>query len=84
MPWQFPVTPIPREQGGDEPQRGVVWVMNTYTLKVPGTVMAHHNQIQALCCNAGGELMASASTKGFRKIINLKSFDIIGFLPTKL
>eukprot|EP00446_Apocalathium_sp_SHHI-4_P088169 CAMPEP_0177481398 /NCGR_PEP_ID=MMETSP0369-20130122/26361_1 /TAXON_ID=447022 ORGANISM="Scrippsiella hangoei-like, Strain SHHI-4" /NCGR_SAMPLE_ID=MMETSP0369 /ASSEMBLY_ACC=CAM_ASM_000364 /LENGTH=613 /DNA_ID=CAMNT_0018957217 /DNA_START=77 /DNA_END=1915 /DNA_ORIENTATION=- len=48
--------------GGDDV--GVISVVDTYTLKPVGTVLAHRAPVQALCLNPSGQLLATASTKG--------------------
>jgi len=48
----------------DANSAGLVAVMDTYTLKAVGTVLAHRTPVQALCLNLSGELLATASAKG--------------------
>eukprot|EP00443_Scrippsiella_acuminata_P002818 CAMPEP_0115180902 /NCGR_PEP_ID=MMETSP0270-20121206/7158_1 /TAXON_ID=71861 /ORGANISM="Scrippsiella trochoidea, Strain CCMP3099" /LENGTH=538 /DNA_ID=CAMNT_0002593915 /DNA_START=92 /DNA_END=1708 /DNA_ORIENTATION=- len=48
----------------DANSAGLVAVMDTYTLRAVGTVVAHRTPVQALCLNLTGELLATASTKG--------------------
>jgi len=47
-----------------EAQLGLVTVVDTYTLKPIGTVLAHRSPVQALCLNPTGQLLATASAKG--------------------
>jgi len=60
---------LPGEHHGHVPEcpeakLGLVSVVDTYTLKPVGTVLAHHSPVQALCLNPTGQLLATASTKG--------------------
>ncbi|CAE8615167.1 unnamed protein product, partial [Polarella glacialis] len=43
---------------------GLVTVVDTYTLKLVGTVFAHRSPVQALCLNPTGQLLATASCRG--------------------
>lgn len=49
---------------GAEAKLGLVTVVDTYTLKPVGTVLAHKSPVQALCLNPTGQLLATASSKG--------------------
>lgn len=53
-------------QGGEglEAKVGLVTLIDVYTLKPVGTVLAHQTSVQALCLNPTGQLLATASEKG--------------------
>jgi hypothetical protein len=55
---------------------GLVTIVDTYTLKPIGTLLAHRTPIQALCLNPTGQLLATASTKGtVVRLFAVPSFD---------
>jgi len=57
---------------------GMVTIVDTYTLKPVGTVLAHRSPIRALCLNPTGQLLATASTKGtVIRVFGVPSFDLL-------
>jgi len=61
-----------------EAKFGLVTLVDTYTLKPVGTVLAHRSPVQALCLNPTGQLLATASTKGtVIRIFGVPSLDLL-------
>mmetsp|Transcript_1286 Transcript_1286/g.2179 ORF Transcript_1286/g.2179 Transcript_1286/m.2179 type:complete len:628 (+) Transcript_1286:37-1920(+) len=59
-----------------EAKLGLVTVVDTYTLKPIGTVLAHKSPVQALCLNPTGQLLATASSKGTMvRVFSVPSLD---------
>lgn len=61
-----------------EAQLGLVTLVDTYTLKPVGAVLAHRSPVQALCLNPTGQLLATASTKGtVIRVFAVPSLDLV-------
>lgn len=63
---------------GDEARLGLVTLIDSYTLKHVGTVFAHRSPVQALCMNATGQLLATASSIGtVVRVFHAPSLDML-------
>lgn len=61
-----------------EARLGLVTIVDTYTLKSVGTVLAHRSPVQALCVNPTGQLLATASAKGtVIRVFSVPSLDTL-------
>lgn len=66
----------PGTASGPDTEPGLVTIVDTYTLKPIGTLLAHSSPIQALCLNPTGQLLATASNKGtVIRLFAVPSFD---------
>lgn len=69
-------------QGASAPESnetglGLITIVDTYTLKSVGVLLAHQSPVQALCLNPTGGLLATASSKGtVIRLFAVPSFDL--------
>lgn len=68
----------PSDVAGGEARLGLVTLIDSYTLKHVGTVFAHRSPVQALCMNATGQLLATASSIGtVVRVFQAPSLDML-------